>query len=146
MPTGIPIKDPSMIRITDPTMALAIPLSGSPIGFGELIRKPRLRPRTPPQKMYPRMKNSDATAKSAHKPVSAVMALSINFRRARLDMCASPLSAGHAPHQQTRQHVYDERDEKQNQTEFDKRLQINLPRGFGELVGNRRGNSERRVK
>src|SRR5438552_11515267 len=102
MPTGIPITDPRVIKVIVPTMAFAIPLPGSPIGFGELTRKPKLKPRTPPQKIYPRIKNSDTTAKSAHKPVITVIVVFTNLRRAKLDMRAPPLSAGDTPHQQAR--------------------------------------------
>src|ERR1700675_2371681 len=142
----MPIRDPRLIRITEPTMAFAIPLFGSPIGFGEFTRKPRLSPRTPPQKMYPRIKNSDTTATSAHNAVTAVMVLSSSLRRLRLGMTASSFSAGHAPHQQARQHIYDERHEKQNQPELDERLKINLGRGFGELICDDRGDRIRWVK
>src|ERR1041384_2619017 len=85
------------------------------------------------------MKKSEATATSVHKPVSTVIVLLCNLRLVRLAMCPPTFSASHAPDQLACQHVYDEGDEEQNQTEFNERLQIDLGCCFGELVGNNRG-------
>src|ERR1700738_1966889 len=92
------------------------------------------------------MKKSDATAKSAHNPVSTVIVLLSSLRRPRLGMSASSFTTGHAPYQQTRQHIDNERYEKQNQTELDERLQVYFRTGFRKLVGNCRGDRKRRIK
>src|SRR4030095_6803797 len=140
----MPINDPTPMSMTDPTMAFAIPLPGSPIGFGVFTRKLRLKARMPPARIEPRITNSAPIAKTAHDPVSTVIVLLSSLRRGRLFMTASPRPAGDTPHQQPRKHVDDKCHYKQDQSELDQRLQIDLCGGLGKLVGNGRCDRERR--
>src|SRR5713226_4793048 len=105
----MPITDPPPMSMTDPTIAFAIPLPGSPMGFGVFKRKLRLKARMPPARMYPRITKSAPIAKTAHKPVSTVIVVLSSLRRERLDIAAPALPACDAPHQQPRQHINDER-------------------------------------
>src|SRR6266852_4816864 len=115
----MPITDPPPMSMTEPTIAFAIPLPGSPMGFGVFKRKLRVNARMPPARMYPRITKSAPIAKTAHDPVSTVIVLLSSLRRDRLDMTASPLPACDAPNQKASQHVNDERHEKQDQPELD---------------------------
>src|SRR4030095_11155073 len=112
IPIGIPISEPAPMSMTEPTISAAISLSGSPIGLNEFVRKLRLSARIPSKRMYPRITNSEPTAKAAHSAVSAVIVLLSSLRRDRLDMRASPSAPGYAPHNQTSQHIDHEGDQK----------------------------------
>src|SRR5215510_7042677 len=114
IPMGMPISDPTPISMTEPTISLAIPLSGSPIGLKEFNRKPTDNARIPSKRMYPRITNNEPTAKAAHSAVSTVIVLSSSLRRDKLDMRGPSFSSSYTPHQQTSEHVYQESDQKQD--------------------------------
>ena len=96
-----------------PTIALAIPLSGSPTGLGLLTRKPRFSSLTPVTAMYPRMMSNAPMTKAAKSPVTVVMVRLSTLRRQRLRMYGLPLAARCPPNQQPCHRVYYEGDDEQ---------------------------------
>src|SRR5207248_1380467 len=129
-----------------PTIALAIPLPGSPTGLGLLTKKLRLSSRTPVTAMYARMTTSAPITKAANMPVIRVIQLLSILRRRRLYMRHLALAAGHAPHKQSCQRVDREGYDEQYQAKLDQRIAIDLGRGFSELVCNGRRDGERRIE
>ena len=71
MPTGIASSEPSPVRISVPTMALAMPPPGSPTGSGMCVKKSRLSAWMPWLTTKNRMNASGTSASSTDSAQNA---------------------------------------------------------------------------
>src|SRR5829696_2645563 len=125
MPIGIAISDPSPVRMRVPTIEFAIPPPASPTGAGMCVKNSMFSARMPwdttKNKIIASGINASRTAPAQNATNSDDSALRLiialhlgcRFRSRHLHRSRTPC---HAPDQQSRQTVHNQRDDEEHET------------------------------